>query len=209
VTRDRQQTEQHLIDAVGAVLVRDGMATLSVSSIAAEAGVDKALIYKYFKSLDHLFERYVETADLWWRAEELVAGLNHQPDNIGHSAVFRIILIRYLNALRRRPAALAILAGEINNINRLTEYLTAIREIETKRLMGLVATRFSVPAGGTEFSRFVIAINAMTYFILLSQKIRKPIYGIDLTKGEAGWARFEVLLLRAIENSTAPVMAEH
>ena len=59
MTRNRQRTEQHLIDAVGTILVRDGMAALSASAIAAEAGVDRALIYKYFKTLDRLFERHV------------------------------------------------------------------------------------------------------------------------------------------------------
>lgn len=205
MARNRRQTEQNLIDAVGTILVRDGMAALSASAIAAEAGVDKALVYKYFNTLDRVFERFVETTDLWWRAEELTAGLSRRPNSIDYSGVFQAILTRYLSALRRRPAALAILAGEINQINKLTDYIAKIREIETKRLMGLVTTQLGVPAGAREFSNFIITVNAMTYFILISLKRRTSVYGIDLMKNESEWARFEALLLRAFESSSAAV----
>ncbi len=46
MSRNRVLTEQRLIDAVGRVLEADGIAGLSASAIAAQAGVDKALIYK-------------------------------------------------------------------------------------------------------------------------------------------------------------------
>lgn len=205
MARNRRQTEQNLIDAVGTILVRDGMAALSASAIAAEAGVDKALIYKYFKTLDRIFERYVETTDLWWRAEELTAGLSRKPNSVDYSAIFQAILTRYLSALRRRSATLAILAGEISQINKLTDYIAKIREIETKRLMGLVTTQLGVPAGAREFSHFIITVNAMTYFILLSLKHKNSVYGIDLMRNESEWARFEALLLRAFESSSAAV----
>ena len=43
MARNRQMTEQRLINAVGTVLERSGVAALNASAVAAQAGVDKAL----------------------------------------------------------------------------------------------------------------------------------------------------------------------
>ena len=45
VIRDRGQTQQILIGAVGRVLAKDGFVGLGINTIAREAGVDKVLIY--------------------------------------------------------------------------------------------------------------------------------------------------------------------
>ncbi|RYF76746.1 MAG: TetR/AcrR family transcriptional regulator, partial [Cytophagaceae bacterium] len=46
--RNKEKSKQRLLDAVGKLLKSKGYAALKVNDIAATAGLDKKLIYKYF-----------------------------------------------------------------------------------------------------------------------------------------------------------------
>mgnify|MGYP006328140057 FL=1 len=64
-TRDREATEQRFIEAAARVIARDGAAGLGVNAIAAEAGADKKLIYRYFGGLDGLLEAMGANTAVW------------------------------------------------------------------------------------------------------------------------------------------------
>lgn len=63
--KNRAQTEQKLINAVGVILVEKGYNGLGVNAIAKEAGVDKKLIYRYFGNVSVLIETYMLQKDYW------------------------------------------------------------------------------------------------------------------------------------------------
>ncbi len=65
-SKDREQTEQRLIDAVGELIVEEGFETLGVRRVAERAGVNKTLIYRYFGSLEGLARAYVKRHDFWY-----------------------------------------------------------------------------------------------------------------------------------------------
>jgi len=70
----RIETEAELVRAVGRVIDRDGMGKLGVNAVAREAGVDKALIYRYFDGLPGLLRAFGESADFWPTVEEVLDG---------------------------------------------------------------------------------------------------------------------------------------
>ena len=47
IERDRDMTEEKLINAVGELIVEDGFESLGVRKVAEKAGVNKTLIYRY------------------------------------------------------------------------------------------------------------------------------------------------------------------
>ncbi|PZQ47397.1 MAG: hypothetical protein DI570_26575, partial [Phenylobacterium zucineum] len=63
--RDRQATEAAIVSAAERLLLRDGWSGLNVNTLAAEAGVDRKLIYRYFEGVDGVVERLAGRLDLW------------------------------------------------------------------------------------------------------------------------------------------------
>lgn len=59
-------TKRKLIDAVGEIFRTEGHAGLGVRKVARVAGVDKKLIYRYFKNdFNNLLEEYILETDYW------------------------------------------------------------------------------------------------------------------------------------------------
>lgn len=72
--RDRNMTEEKLINAVGQLIVEEGFESLGVRRVAEKAGVNKTLIYRYFESLDGLIHAYMKKHDFW------INTVSEQPD---------------------------------------------------------------------------------------------------------------------------------
>ncbi|MFC6102677.1 TetR/AcrR family transcriptional regulator [Olivibacter domesticus] len=63
--RDKERTKLKLLNAVGEIIRAEGYHGLGVNKIAAKAGVNKKLIYRYFESVENLIEKYVREKDYW------------------------------------------------------------------------------------------------------------------------------------------------
>ncbi|WP_269538730.1 TetR/AcrR family transcriptional regulator [Cerasicoccus fimbriatus] len=59
--RNRQHTEKRIVDAAIDLLAEEGFQSFGVNAVAARAGVDKVLIYRYFDGLDGLLQFIGET----------------------------------------------------------------------------------------------------------------------------------------------------
>lgn len=63
--RNKDKSKQQLLNAVGRLLRTKGYTALKVNDIAATAGLDKKLIYKYFGGTDQLVDAYLRSQDFW------------------------------------------------------------------------------------------------------------------------------------------------
>lgn len=63
--RDRDNTEERLIGAVGELIIEVGFENLGINQVAKHAGFSKNLIYRYFDSLDGLIYAYMKKHDFW------------------------------------------------------------------------------------------------------------------------------------------------
>jgi AcrR family transcriptional regulator len=70
--RDRKGTEEAIVAAFEAVLLRDGVAGLGVNAVANEAGVNKVLIYRYFQDLPGLARHWASISSFWPSELELI-----------------------------------------------------------------------------------------------------------------------------------------
>ena len=66
--RDRELSEEKLIDAVGELIQETGFEKLGINQVAQRAGFSKNLIYRYFESLDGLVYAYMKKHDFWLNA---------------------------------------------------------------------------------------------------------------------------------------------
>lgn len=183
-TRDRAETERTLVTAVGRVLARDGFASLGVNAIAREAGVDKVLIYRYFGGLPELLSAYAESADFWPLIEEILGGDGSDLLALPPPERASIVLVRLLEALRKRPQTIEILAWEAVQRNALTEALSRKREA-----WGLAISDRLSPEGDDEdlLARTALLVAGFQYLLIRSRVF--PAYsGVDLAS-EEGWGR--------------------
>ncbi|MBD1362938.1 TetR/AcrR family transcriptional regulator [Mucilaginibacter sp. ZT4R22] len=68
--KNKAQTMRKLINGVAEVFRTDGYAGLGVNKVAKIAGVNKKLIYRYFRSFNNLVEAYVVETDYWMQFAE-------------------------------------------------------------------------------------------------------------------------------------------
>ena len=85
----RKESCAAILASAERVFARDGLAGARTDSIAAEAGVNKALLYYYFKSKDRLYEAVVEEHFREFNRQAL--GLLRSPGPAGE------VLLRYVS----------------------------------------------------------------------------------------------------------------
>jgi AcrR family transcriptional regulator len=178
--RDREQTRDRILAAVGRLLASEGFEGLGVNAIAHAAGVDKVLLYRYFGGLPGLLQAYAERGDHWPTPDEIttapvVAGATELAEG----------LVRFARALRRRPETLAILRWELHSRNELVDAIAAVREQQGVELLERVRAprALDVPAVASLLSA------GLTY-LALRRRTADVYNGIDLRTDE-GWGRLE------------------
>ena len=63
--KDRQNTEQRLLQAAGEIVLEKGFSALGVNAVAQRAGVSKMLIYRYFDSFEGLLQEWALQHNFW------------------------------------------------------------------------------------------------------------------------------------------------
>jgi AcrR family transcriptional regulator len=183
--RDRAATEERILAAVGEVLARDGFGALGINAIAREAAVDKVLIYRYFGGLPELLRSWGASGRFWPTVQEILGDDAQAMLALPLPERYALFFERFIDALRRRPLTLEILAAEVVDRNELTAILEAERE-----QWGFQAEALF---GGEDFERApqlrgitLLLVAGVQYLLVRSRKIR-VFGGIDLHSDE-GWA---------------------
>jgi AcrR family transcriptional regulator len=181
--RDRAGVERRLTEAVGVVLLRDGVPGLGVNALAREAGVDKVLIYRYFGGLDELVLSWAGTADFWPPLDELLppedlARLGGDLPRFG-----RLLAERYAAALRARPATVALLAWEMAGDHPLLGVFEAAREAWG---MELAARLAGIGPPRQMFTLMNLHAAAIHYLLVRSRRI--AVFGGTRLDTPDGWA---------------------
>jgi AcrR family transcriptional regulator len=191
--RDRQATEAAIVSAAERLLLREGWGGLNVNTLAAEAGVDRKLIYRYFEGVDGVVERLAGRLDLWL-GETLAARPTTQARTYRDFA--REMLTGYLAALRANPLILRLLAWE------LAEDTPLLRRMETQRsavFQRWTASRrpdLPLPQGIDVVALNVVFVAAVQH-LALAALTRDRFAGVTLD--DAGWARIEAAIDRMLE----------
>lgn len=189
--RDRAATEERILAAVGEVLARDGFGAVGVNAIARAAGVDKVLIYRYFGGLPELLRTWGASGRFWPTVAELVGDDGPRLATLPMAQRYALFFDRFIDALRRRPLTVEILAAEIVQRNELT----AILEAEREQWGEQVEAAF----GGPDWQRqphlrgtMLVLVAGLQYLLVRARTIRM-FGGIDLQSDE-GWAQLKAAL---------------
>jgi AcrR family transcriptional regulator len=192
--RDVEVTKRRLIDAVGAILARDGFMSLGVNAVAHEARTDKALIYRYFGGLADLLEAYAESASFWPTVEEMAGGSLDALAAMPLQQRWEHALGHYIAEIRKRPTTQEILAWELVERNEVTARLEDVRE--RRGLQLLKALAHDAPPGVDVAAVSSFFASSVHYLVVRARHIR-VFNGIDLRSDE-GWARLQAAALSMV-----------
>lgn len=203
--RDPGSARERILEALGEVLVRVGPERLSSANIAAEAGVDEALIKRYFGGFGQLLDAFANSPTFWPDLEELAGGppeeLRAKPLGEVLSTFFR----NYLRAVMDRPWTLAVMEAESRNErNLLTHALAYVRE--RRALEFFEATLEGEMPEHIDLSAIILLMSLSIGFLGIRSRSERSLGGIDL-RSMSGWERLEraieFLLVRSVDDATS------
>lgn len=189
MTRDRKQTEQRLIDAVGQEITENGFDKLGINRISSRAGVNKVLIYRYFGNLNGLVKAYYE------RTDSVIAAPTFDMQRLKDASLddfFTLLheyFIKEFRLLRENTDAKEFLKAALINPGWDYNPTAASKEAEVQRQIDALGDIIQLK-DGKPFA--AIMISAMTVLTFMSQQ-KRTILGINLAS-EEGWQQIEQAL---------------
>ena len=133
--KNRQATEQLLLEAVNRLVEQDGFEGLGINAVATQAGVSKMLIYRYFGSLNGLIAAYIRRYDFWINVRPELPGRERLGDFI--KELFR----QQIAALRNNYTLRRLCRWELSTDNEPVEELRKSRESKGLWLIDTVGSR--------------------------------------------------------------------
>lgn len=190
-TTDRE-TEQRILDAARLVFTRRGTAGARMQEIAAEAGVNQALLHYYFRSKERLsIAVFQQLASSLFPALMQTLGSDMTIDQ-----KIDAIVALYLDNLSKNPFLPGYLISELHHHpDRLPHMLASATGIDAARMLAHVVTRLGqqldteARAGRMRPiapQQFVANIISLCVFPFAARPMLSLAFGFD----DAGFARF-------------------
>lgn len=195
-SRNREATEQALLDACGRLLLRDGPDGIGVNNVVSEAGVGKDLIYRYFGGLPGLIQAWVESDANWPDTAELVGADPQAFAELALKDKIKQIQHNYLRALRARPVIMRIMASELMHPTAVTAALESASDRIGRELETLIADLGETDK--EDVVSLVLVFYTMLNYLCMRAVTSPQCYGMDLTKDES-WDRIQHILDEVIE----------
>lgn len=183
--RDRKATEEAIISAFEAVLLRDGVAGLGVNAVAHQAGVNKVLIYRYFGDLAGLARHWASNSSFWPSELELIG---NDPEAFARlTVVERVssVLCNYIDAIRARPHTVEMLAGEMMSPNEITRALSDGMVGPGKGVSDYIKLETAGRDIEDQVWKLIYLVNGLTAYMVIRERSNPSYLGFDLTDDDA------------------------
>ena len=196
MVRNKEETKVRILAAVGKLLAESGFQKLGVNAIAREAGVDKVLIYRYFKGLPSLLQSFGKEGGYWITFQELIGDESTiEAETLADWMLY--LLLGFMRDLRKRPISQEILRWELLEGNELTRELASVRD-----QLALDSLNFLDQKGPAHPNKDIPAISAVlvagVVYLTLRTKASDTFMGIDFSS-PIGWQRIETALAAIVQ----------
>ena len=185
MAKDREKTEQKLLDAVGSVVREEGFRALGVNNVAQRAGVAKMLIYRYFGDFDGLLREWILKHNYWAETADEALERLKQTEKAGYRGLVKELFSGQAESLRTsglRREVLRWLLVEPSEVGTQT--------LQTVEKLGAAITsefgkKFSLP--GDAEAVVALLIGGIYYLALVSDRV-SVFNGVELDSDQ-GWRR--------------------
>jgi AcrR family transcriptional regulator len=188
VSRNKEQSRQKLIDAVGTIILRDGFNAIGINSVAKEADLDKVLIYRYFDGLDGLLREFAKRKDFYINISDLILDEIENARAEDLKELIIKILVSQLRGLRENQALQELMVWEILERNELTIAIAKDREEKGYELSKRLKEKMNLT--GNESDAAIALLVSGIYYLVLRARTVDVFNGVDLSS-EEGWLQIE------------------
>lgn len=188
--RDPASTRRKLLVAARREFARNGLAGARVDEIAAQAGVNKQLVYHYFGDKDAIYFAVLE-----WMYDEIVQYEDaFNVTGLAPDQALRKLIPSSFDYLELHPEFVSILNDENRNDAAHVRNLTHFADIRTPLLRTFSRTlsqgvREGLFRKGVSPGQLYISITALSYFYFSGMPTLSAILGKDLRSKSALRAR--------------------
>ena len=186
-SRDKEGTKEKLLQAAIALLTEEGFDALGVNAVADRAGVSKVLLYRYFGSLEGLYEelgRRLDPASIG-AMEALVE------DRLSRGVALPVVLEEALLDLQERletdQLTRRLLVWELSAENELTRSFARVRE-EAGRRLNRIIRRYLPEESGIDVEATIALLSAGVYYLSLRRRFVEDYNEVKIDTKE-GWER--------------------
>jgi AcrR family transcriptional regulator len=186
--KDREVTEQKIIEAVGRVICRGGYERVDINAVAKEAGVSRMLIYRYFGDLDGLLSEFARQKDYWLK---LNVSFKEQLDrtDFDHLQSFSTeLFIGQLRDLRANRELQELIRWSLAEKRPFIQEIDAQREKVGIEIIQSVISK--LPSTDLDIKALIGLLISGLYYIVLRSSTTDVFNGIDLSS-ENGWGEIE------------------
>lgn len=176
--RDRQQSEEKLIDAVGKLIGESGFENLGINQVAKKAGFSKTLIYRYFESLDGLIYAYMKKHDFWANAQ------NEKPDMADIRAYMKDFYRREIAGFRGNTTLKRLRRWELSTDKDFVAEIRAQREKNGVQFMETMSGLVRIDKAQLQAVSAVVDAG-IAYLVILEENCQMY-NGIDI-QSDRGW----------------------
>ena len=176
--KNREQTEEKILEAVGSIIENQGFEKVGINAIATEAGVSKMLIYRYFGGVEELIAQYLIQKDYWANTDAAIIN----PEAVGDSikSMFR----RQVEQLRNDITLRRLYRWELSTNNQNIRQLRSRREENGCRLIKMVSALTGCP--DAQVAALASILSASISYLALLEDQCQSYNGICLQTDE-GW----------------------
>jgi transcriptional regulator len=176
--RDRETTEKRLIDTIGKTIADTGFEKTGINAVAAQSGVSKILIYRYFGSIEGLMAAYIRKHDFWLNLPDETTDREHLPEYL--KTMFR----RQIERLRNDITLRRLYRWELSSGNDMIAQIRQQREATGISRIKRVCELSDHPQKDIEVMASVITAS-ITYLTMLGEFC--PVYNGIAINEESGW----------------------
>lgn len=176
--RNREATENRLLGSIGQMIADGGFEQIGINAVAAQSGVSKILIYRYFGSVEGLLAAYIRQHDFWLNLPFEI------PTREALPAFVKNMFRGQIEQLRRDPTLRRLYRWELSHNNDLIARLREQREQTGVRLVETASCLTGLPQEQIAVMASLISAS-ITYLVMLEEFC--PVYnGIPIDR-DAGW----------------------
>jgi len=176
--RDRETTENKLLETIGQMIAENGFEKIGINAVAAHSGVSKILIYRYFGSIEGLMAAYIRQNDFWINFPLEI------PDHESLPSFLKKTIYNQIEQLRNSPTLKRLYRWELSCNNEMIVRLREQREEIGLNLVEKISDLTGFPQ--REIAVMASIINASIIYLVMLEDFC-PIYnGIEINK-DSGW----------------------
>lgn len=183
--RSKKSIEEDLFNATNLLVCSKGFENITLREIMTEAGVESGVMYKRFKNIDDLFDKFIRQYDYWFHD---LLEFNTDTDHPIKS--LKDVLVGLADALYNNVTMQKILVWELSQNNKLTKRTAMSRELHSMELLGFFRENMK---SSVNFDCFASLMIGGIYYLTLHKDI-STFCEIDFDKKDG-----KQLLLKTVE----------